>query len=234
MSPMTDLSSSRVTTPSPSRSNMRNMRSASEPVASARPACVKLPNLSSAAAFAAASALAADAMASSALTAITFTSPSIPPIVFSDCLAILFASFAASSADLAVDAIPTRFSTRRFKWSNSVRSLDSIASLASSVSCELVGLMGDGGAGAPTTGARDLTAARMLRTSSMHTSLSSLCAPLACRATSTASSAARLRDSMSAASSRRTASATAVGSRPAAGADGGIGAGGGGGGGGGA
>ena len=55
-SPITARSSSRVTRPSPSRSNIRNTRSASSdaPPANTPPVSVKLPNLRSAAALAAA------------------------------------------------------------------------------------------------------------------------------------------------------------------------------------
>mmetsp|Transcript_7933 Transcript_7933/g.35036 ORF Transcript_7933/g.35036 Transcript_7933/m.35036 type:complete len:215 (-) Transcript_7933:940-1584(-) len=133
-----------------------------------------------------------------------------------DDLAIFEASFAASSADLEVDAIPARFSTLRFRASNSVRSLVVMASFASSVSFG-PSLIGEGGAAAevaPTTGARDLTAARMERTSSMHLARSSVCAARACLATSTASSAARLSEAMSPARSARTDAATAPVSGP--------------------
>ena len=77
---------------------MRNMRSASEPVASARPACVKLPNLSSAAAFAA---LTSSARASAA------PGSSLNPPLYAVCAADPI------SAAACIAAVRTCSSTRR-------------------------------------------------------------------------------------------------------------------------
>ena len=88
MSPMTDLSSSRVTTPSPLRSNIRNMRSASEPAASVRPASVKLPNRSSAAALAAlTSSASASAAPGSSLNPPLYAVCAADPISAAACMA---------------------------------------------------------------------------------------------------------------------------------------------------